>query len=70
MASAVVPRMAVPGQFESLIVQGIDFGVRREIISAVVREGRPSEYPNIRRVMRELHSIVADSWPEQFGVAV
>ena len=38
VASAVVPRMAVPAQFESLIVQGIDFGVRE--ISAVVREGR------------------------------
>ena len=67
VASAVVPRMAVPAQFESLIVQGIDFGVRE--ISAVVREGRRRD-PNIRRVMRELHSIVADSWPEQFGVAV
>ena len=67
VASAVVPKMAVPVQFESLIVQGIDFGVRE--ISAVVREGRRRD-PNIRRVMRELHSIVADSWPEQFGVAV
>jgi DNA-binding transcriptional LysR family regulator len=67
VASAVVPRMAVPVQFESLIVQGIDLGVRT--ISAVVREGRRRD-PNIRRVMLELHSIVEDSWPEQFGVAV
>jgi hypothetical protein len=59
--------MAVPVQFESLIVQGIDFGVRE--ISAVVREGRRRD-PNIRRVMRELHSIVEDSRPERFGVAV
>ena len=67
VAAAVVPRMAVPPQLESLIVQGVDFGTRK--ISAMVREGRRRD-PDIRRVMRELHSIVDDRWSEQFGVAV
>ncbi len=68
VASAVVPRMAVPAQFESLIVPGVELGARK--ISAIVREGRRRD-PNIRRVLRELHSIVEDSWPEeQYGVAV
>jgi DNA-binding transcriptional LysR family regulator len=66
-ASAVVPRMAVLPPLERLIVPGIELGVRK--ISAVVREGRRRD-PAIRRVIRELHDIVDDSWPEQFGVAV
>lgn len=64
---ALVPRMAVPAQHESLIVEGVDFGIRT--ISAIVREGRRRD-PNIRRVIRELHAIVADSRPEPLDVAV
>lgn len=64
---ALVPRMAVPAQHESLIVEGVDFGIRT--ISAIVREGRRRD-PNIGRVIRELHAIVADSRPEPLGVAV
>jgi DNA-binding transcriptional LysR family regulator len=67
VASAIVPRMAVPAQFESLIVEGVDFGARK--ISATVREGRRRD-PNITRVLRELHAIVADSWAEPLKVAV
>jgi DNA-binding transcriptional LysR family regulator len=64
---ALVPRMAVPAQHEGLIVESLDFGVRT--ISAVVREGRRRD-PNIRRVIRELHVIVADSIPAPLEVAV
>jgi DNA-binding transcriptional LysR family regulator len=60
VASAIAPRMAVPPHLEGLIVDDVDFGVR--LISAVVREGRQRD-PNIRLVLRELHDIVADSWP-------
>jgi DNA-binding transcriptional LysR family regulator len=67
VAAAVVPRMAVPAPLENLIVAGVDVGMRR--ISAVVREGRRRD-PHIGRVMRELHNIVEDSWPEQLDVAV
>jgi DNA-binding transcriptional LysR family regulator len=67
VASAIVPRMAVPAQFEGLIVKGVDFGTRK--ISAIVREGRRRD-PNIARVLRELHAIVADNWTEPLEVAV
>jgi DNA-binding transcriptional LysR family regulator len=66
-ASAVVARMAVLPQLESLIVPGLELGVRT--ISTVVREGRRRD-PALRRVIRELHDIAGDSWPEPFGVAV
>ncbi|WP_261553632.1 LysR family transcriptional regulator [Frankia tisae] len=61
VALAIAPRMAVPVHLEGLIVEDIDFGVRE--ISAVVREGRQRD-PNIRLVLRELHKVVEETWPE------
>ncbi|MFF0817594.1 LysR family transcriptional regulator [Rhodococcus sp. NPDC003318] len=57
-ASAIVPRMAVPGHLEGLIVDGVQLGSRT--ISAVVRQGRERD-PNIRLVVDELHSVAADT---------
>lgn len=61
VAAAIVPRMAVARHFECLIVDGVDFGTR--LISAVVREGRRRD-PSIGQVVRALHGIVEESWPD------
>ncbi|MFF2087347.1 LysR family transcriptional regulator [Nocardia sp. NPDC058176] len=61
VASAIAPRMAVPAEFESLIVRDVGFAART--ISAVVRHNRQRD-PNIKLVLRELHDVVAANWPE------
>jgi DNA-binding transcriptional LysR family regulator len=61
MASAIVPRLSVPRQLDSLIVPGLELGGRS--ISAVVRSGRQRD-PNIAMVLRTLRSIAADALAE------
>ncbi|CDO30196.1 LysR family transcriptional regulator [Mycolicibacterium porcinum] len=62
IASAIVPRLSVPANLESLIVGGIELGGRA--ISAVVRAGRQRD-PNIALILRTLRSIADQALPDQ-----
>ncbi|MDF3336373.1 LysR family transcriptional regulator [Mycolicibacterium septicum] len=70
IASAIVPRLSVPANLESLLVGGIELGGRA--ISAVVRAGRQRD-PNIALILRILRAIADEALPgqpsESLGVA-
>lgn len=61
VASALAPRMAVPPHLEPLIVDDLAFDAR--VITAVIRQGRQRD-PNLRLVVRHLHTVVEENWPD------